>query len=121
MLRDPAIGKRVVEVLLHDDGKKIEMDCFVVMPNHVHALFRLLPGSSLETVIKSWKGISARRINQQLGQSGTLWQEDYWDRLIRSEKHFHRVRRYIRENPQDAGLREGYFLWERRHSCPASD
>lgn len=40
------------------------------MPNHVHLLFT--PLAPLASLMKSWKGISSRRIG-----SGTIWQENY--------------------------------------------
>ncbi|MEX2607669.1 MAG: type I restriction endonuclease, partial [Kiritimatiellia bacterium] len=117
-------AQHVADVLLFDNGRRVELDCFSVMPNHVHVLFRLLPGESLDKVLQSWKGISSRRINQHIGKSGTLWQADYWDRLIRSEKHFWKVRNYILENPAKAGLTEGFLLWDGKEvggqECPRS-
>jgi len=62
---------------------------------------------------KHWKTFSARRINSLLGSSGSLWQRDYFDRLVRDEQHFANCVRYIRGNPQKAGLSDGgYILYE---------
>jgi REP-associated tyrosine transposase len=35
----------------------------------------------------SWKLFSARRINKRTECSGTLWQRDYFDRLVRDQRH----------------------------------
>jgi len=44
---------------------------------------------------------------------GRLWQRDYFDRLVGNEKHFANCVRYIRRNPEKAGLMDGEFiLWE---------
>jgi type I restriction enzyme R subunit len=65
-------------------------------------------------LVKVWKGVSARRINQLDGTTGALWADEYWDRLIRDEVHLGRVRRYIAGNPAKAKLREGEFtVWSR--------
>ena len=45
------------------------------------------------------KGISARKINQEMQRTGKLWANDYYDRLIRNEKHFDVVYRYLKRNP----------------------
>ena len=59
------------------------------------------------------KKFTARNINRSLGKSGSLWQKDYFDRIIRDWGHFARVARYIRGNPKKAGLGEEEFtLWE---------
>jgi REP-associated tyrosine transposase len=53
------------------------------------------------------------RINRLIGDSGGLWQRDYFDRLVRHEKHFARCVRYIRNNAEKAHLRLGeYILYE---------
>ena len=64
----------------------------------------------LEDVIQGWKGYAAHEINRLLNRKGTLWQRDYFDRLIRSRKHFDYCVNYIRGNPEKARLRDGEFL-----------
>jgi putative transposase len=98
------------------DGTRCELDCYVVMPNHVHAVVRpLQPATdSLEKILRSWKGASSRWINELLGQSGALWQRESFDRIIRDEEHLWRVVQYIGSNPRKAGLAATEFsLWIR--------
>lgn len=110
MLRDPENARIVADALWHFDGERYEIATFVVMPNHVHVLFRPLGTHTLPGIVKLWKGFTAREINKRMGRTGTLWQDEYWDRLIRNERHFFKVAEYIRENPVRA--KEG------GHSCP---
>ena len=111
-LRDPAIGEIVSNALLHFEGERYELDAFVVMPNHVHVLFRTINGHKMEDILHTWKRFTAREINKVLGKTGQLWQTEYWDRLIRSQKHLNWSQRYIDENP--AKLPPGSFrLWRR--------
>jgi REP element-mobilizing transposase RayT len=110
VLHDPELARCVADTLLHFDGLRYQMDCFVVMPNHVHALFRLLGPHRLESVVKSWKGFAAREINRHLKRRGNLWQENYWDRLIRNENHWTKCREYIRDNPAKARLPQNQFM-----------
>jgi type I restriction enzyme R subunit len=110
VLRNRALASCVADALLHFDNQRYAMDCFVVMPNHVHALFRLLTPHRLESVVKSWKGFSAREINRRLKKRGPVWQEDYWDRLIRNESHWAKCREYILENPPKARLSQNEFI-----------
>ena len=109
VLRNPDLAAIVFDVLLHFDGKRYAMETFVVMPNHVHVLFRLLAPHHLESVVQSWKGFSARQINRQLGKDGRLWQPDYWDRLIRNEGHWLKCLEYIQENPIKAKLPQNQY------------
>jgi REP element-mobilizing transposase RayT len=78
---------------------------FVVMPNHVHAAIIPREGWHLEKLIQSWKQWTAKRINAVTGASGTFWQTDYFDTIVRDREHLGRVLRYIRNNPIKANLR----------------
>jgi ribosomal protein L16/L10AE len=51
-----------------------------------------------------------REINKLLARSGSLWQRDYFDRLVRDKKHFGTCVRYIRRNPKKARLGEGQLV-----------
>jgi len=103
----------VAETLHHFEGERVVMISFVVMPNHVHALFVQNPEWPLEKLIRSWKGFTARKINALIERSGGLWQRDYFDRLVRDEKHFANCVRYIRRNPEKARLsKDESILWE---------
>ena len=85
-------------------GVRVEHHAWVIMPNHLHLVFT--PRIPLETLMKAWKGTSARRIGQ-----GSIWQKNYRDTLIRDGGHFANAVRYIRRNP--AKLPEGTFtLWQ---------
>jgi REP element-mobilizing transposase RayT len=70
----------------------------------------LNPAWSLEKIILSWKGFTARKINPLLGRKGNFWQRDYFDRLVRDTKHLANCVRYIRRNPQKRRLCEGEFV-----------
>ncbi len=110
VLKDSSNAKIVADALRHFDGKWYEIASFVVMPNHVHVMFRPLGRHTLVKIVKSWKGFTAREINKRIGKTGALWQDEYWDRLIRSERHFSKVEEYIRENPVNARLKESEFI-----------
>ncbi|MFT6241219.1 MAG: REP element-mobilizing transposase RayT [Akkermansiaceae bacterium] len=111
VLRDPCCAEIVGRCLLHFDGERYELDSFVVMPNHVHVLFRISPDYPIEKVVQSWKRYSAREVNELLGKSGQLWHRRFWDTLVRGEKHFWKIRRYIEKNPVKAGLKNEEFLF----------
>ncbi len=109
-LRDPRAASVVFDALKHFDGERYELVSAAVMPNHVHVLFHTLPGYRIDKILHSWKAFSAKGINRLNETEGAVWEEGYWDRLVRNEKHFQAVLRYIRENPDKAGLGETEFL-----------
>jgi REP element-mobilizing transposase RayT len=105
-LANPAVAEAVAEALRHFNSSRYHLYAWCVMPNHVHALFRLLAGHALAEVLHSWKSYSAHRANQLLGRTGEFWQREYYDHLVRSEEEFYRIVAYILENPEKAGLRD---------------
>jgi putative transposase len=111
LLRQSACAQLVAETLRHFDGERLVLISSVIMPNHVHAVFVQSSEHPLEKLLRSWKTFSARRINPLLERSGSLWQRDYFDRLVRDEKHFANCVRYIRGNPKKAGLAEGEYIF----------
>lgn len=74
------------------------------MPNHVHVLIQQYQNTSLSKIIHTWKSYTAHKINNFCGQSGSVWDNDYWDRYIRDEEHFKNINHYIDYNPVKAGL-----------------
>jgi REP element-mobilizing transposase RayT len=94
----------VENALLFFDGERYRMHAWVVMPNHVHALFTPLNGLGLAEILRSWKSFTSKEANKLLGQTGHFWQCEYFDRFIRDAEHFDNVVRYIESNPVKAGL-----------------
>jgi acetyl-CoA synthetase len=104
LLRDPRIAEIVSETILNEHGRSCTAYSWVIMPNHAHILLRPLDGHSVPEIMKRIKGVSARRINELLGRSDSVWQPDYFDRYIRDVDHFNKTVRYIHNNPVKAGL-----------------
>ncbi len=120
-LQDPRIAGIVENALLHFDKTRYQLHAWCIMPNHVHVLFTPLHGNSLSSILHSWKSFTAKKINKILLREGPFWQEEYFDRMIRDEKHFRNVVSYIEENPVKAGLcrtpeewEYGHLAWEKK-------
>ncbi len=111
LLRQSRLAEIVGNALQFHEGKLSKQHAWVVMPNHVHALFSTIGDGTLSKLLHSWKSFTSNEINQAVCASGSFWQKDYFDRLVRSTEHFWRCARYIRKNP--CNLRQGGFrLWE---------
>lgn len=90
------------------------IDAFVVMPNHVHGIvlidnpdepreitdMRFEPRKrSLSVVVRNFKAavsIRARETEPHL----VVWQQRFFDRIIRNERELLAVRKYIADNPR---------------------
>ena len=99
LLKRPECAAMVAESWSYFDGKRYEQEAWCVMPNHVHALFKVLPGYELARVVYTWKRFTSRRINLVRKRQGAVWQREYFDHLIRDEADFARAIDYIRNNP----------------------
>jgi REP element-mobilizing transposase RayT len=86
------------------------------MPNHVHVLLRPRESHRLPGILHSWKSFTAKNANALLGWTGHFWQREYYDHLIRDEKEFHTVIRYIVDNPPKAGLTDWPWVGVRRQT-----
>jgi len=102
------------EIPLHFPS--VEIDGFVVMPNHVHGII-LISGvgaaccaptgalearspSSLSAVVRSFKSSCSRCVSRLcLLQGGHLWQRNYYEHIIRNGADLNDVREYILNNP----------------------
>ncbi|MFB8790567.1 MAG: transposase [Potamolinea sp.] len=54
---------------------------------------------SIGAILQNFKSVSTRRVNRITRNSGTLWQRNYHEEIIRNEKAHENIRRYIVENP----------------------
>ncbi len=114
-LTQPEIGKTVSETLEYDDGRRYRLHCYVLMPDHLHMLLHPLQrgGGSIPIteIMKTLKGVSARRINRANGLGGSFWLDQSYTRIIRCEKEYRETWHYIRSNPVRAGFVERPEQW----------
>jgi len=94
---------------------------FEVMPDHFHWLVQLTAARTLQELVGSLKGRSARRINMIRGVSGRVWQPGFHDHAIRRETAVENLANYLLLNPVREGLVErfeeypySYSIWHDR-------
>ena len=96
----------------------IEMDEFVVMPNHVHGVIIIRQPSTttgattrvaptLGGVVGAFKSLTTVEYGRGVGETDWprfdkhLWQRNFYERIIRNESELGRVREYIANNPMN--------------------
>jgi putative transposase len=104
-LKQPRIAECLVQTI--QDGERVRalygLVAFVVMPNHVHLLID--PRVSAPKITQFVKGVSARRANGLLNRTGLpFWQDESFDRWVRSHNERSKIIRYIEFNPVRANL-----------------
>lgn len=116
MQRSPA-GSIVAEEWLRTPSirPEVELDAFVVMPNHFHGVVLLLESDggagrhdagltrrprSLGSLAAGFKSAVTKRINELRGTPRkTVWQRSYHEHIIRDEDDLVRIRKYVEDNP----------------------
>ncbi len=80
------------------------------MPDHVHLLVESVrQDSDLQRFVKVFKQQTGFRYRRETGQA--LWQEGYFDRVLRREEDARRVAAYIWGNPVRAGIVADFRDW----------
>jgi len=85
---------------------ELRADEFILMPNHVHGIVRMHvreggTRATLGDVVRSFKVGTTRSAGLDGGAVGrvSLWQRNYFERILRDEAEAARVRRYMAANP----------------------
>jgi len=92
----------------------IELDEFVVMPNHTHGIIVIKPAPTvkqhgLPEIIRAFKTFSSKQINLIRSTTGIpVWQRNYYEHIICSEPELNKVREYIVSNPLNWETDENY-------------
>ena len=56
--------------------------------------------NSLGAIIQNFKSVTARKINKtESAHSGSVWQRNYYEHVIRDERSLDEIREYIAGNP----------------------
>lgn len=95
---------QIVENNLRDfAGDRYDLRAWVVMPNHVHVLFKI-GAVPMSQIVGAWKKHTGRLLNKLIGKQGAFWAEDYFDTYMRDFAHESNTVRYIENNPTKAKL-----------------
>ncbi|MBM4108017.1 MAG: valine--tRNA ligase [Phycisphaerae bacterium] len=93
----------------HWHGTRMELHAAVVMDDHVHLLlspFEVEPGRwhAIPELLHGIKSFSAHQIARSRGTSGSVWQDESFDRIVRGADELWEKLVSIAENPVEAGL-----------------
>jgi putative transposase len=94
----------------------IELDQFIIMPNHVHCILIInrkgvlqyaptkdafrSPTQTLGAIIRGYKSTTTKQINSIRNTPGMpVWQRNYFEHIISNEIELNKIREYISNNP----------------------
>lgn len=93
--------------------KNIELDYFVIMPNHIHGIIILNNAvgdakfasptdrtkMELSKIIQQFKRAVTIKNKAFIKYSNFKWQRSFYDRIIRNDYELYNIRKYIKQNP----------------------
>ena len=104
-LKDENIAAIVADSLQHCDALYFKLWCFTIMTNHVHVLFTHTNSEvPLYSVLQKHKRHTALKSNQLLSRTGSFWENESYDHVMKTDAEFDRVVLYILNNPVKAGF-----------------
>lgn len=93
---------------------QVELDLFVVMPNHIHGILLVVgdsesksvvagkcrsPSRTIGSIVRGFK-IGVTKGIRAIDASKEVWQRNYYEHIIRDEDYLDRIREYILANPR---------------------
>lgn len=92
------ISKKYIESM-EEHYSNIKIENYVIMPNHIHLLISIVDNSKSDKnktdifqLVKAYKRLTSKEIGYQ------IWQESYYDEIIKDDLHFQNVWEYIEFN-----------------------
>ncbi|PWK26652.1 transposase IS200 family protein [Arcicella aurantiaca] len=108
-LKNENVAKIIMDALHFRDGKQYELICYTIMSNHIHLVFTVLNEDiNLYTILQRLKQFTASQANKILNKTGSFWQEESYDRVVRNEGELTRIISYVLNNPVKIGLVENW-------------
>lgn len=92
---------------------RVILDDYVIMPDHIHAIVFIVgdrhacpqlnrrQNQIMPIIIGSYKSAISKNIDKKFC---FVWQKSFFDRVIRNEKEYLMIKKYIKDNPQNLGL-----------------
>lgn len=88
---------RIVQMYLEEIEnifENIVVDEYVIMPNHIHMIITIVRkgNSNISKIMQQYKGYVSKKIGY------SIWQKLFYEHIIRNEKEYYRVKKYIQSN-----------------------
>ena len=94
-------------LLLKDRYPYLEVDQYVIMPNHIHAIMVLSveaagasPRPTIKDIVCAYKSLTTIECKKK-GFDGKVFQTSFYDHIIRGREDYEDHLRYIYENPMN--------------------
>ena len=101
---------------LNNFYQDIFVDKYIIMPDHIHLILTIQGGQSgtpvptsdnlkmdnKNSVVAKFVSTFKRFCNKEYGKN--IWQQRYYDHIIRNQQDYNEIWEYIENNPQKLGI-----------------
>jgi len=109
--RKPILDQAVIAKLLMREWRRARpqhgwaIGRYVIMPDHVHFFCAAeAEAKPLSVFVGSWKEWTSKGIKNALSLTSPVWQEEFFDHVLRSCESYSEKWNYVRDNPVRAQL-----------------
>lgn len=120
---------RAAWIAIPEHYPMVELDEFVIMPNHFHGIIAICVGArhavpqkagategfghpvsgSLSTILRSFKSATTKAFHEFFGHAEeSLWQRSFYEHVIRNERDYRAIYDYIVANPMNWEMDEEF-------------
>lgn len=90
--------------------QEIELNAWVILPDHFHALI-YVADSDISQMVHRFK-IKYSRLYRDKYRPGRVWQNRFWDHVVRDQTDLNQHLDYIHYNPVRHGLTDDPFTYQ---------
>ena len=92
-------------LLLEDRYHCLKIDQYVIMPNHIHAIFIIedeaagaSPRPTIMDIVCAYKSLTTREC-RNIGFPEKLFQTSFYEHIVRCREDYEEISKYLHENP----------------------
>jgi REP element-mobilizing transposase RayT len=139
-LKEDKVAQIVNDAMHYYDKNVYDLICYTIMSNHIHQVFTPIVSGNVtrseasgnkvagvkgneaneanasfyivSKILQDLKSKTALKCNNILKRTGTFWQHESYDHVVRDHKELMRIVNYVLNNPVKAGLSEKWEDWK---------
>jgi len=107
----------VTNAIKYYEGSRYDLLAYVVMDDHVHVMLFPVAGHTLRQILHSWKSFTAKELRKLRERPVPVWQDEYFDRVVRDDTDLIEKTLYILGNPLKRWPDAEDYPWVGLGSC----
>jgi putative ATPase len=101
----------IKDALIFGADKRYKLYAYVVMDDHVHCVILPIEDNEVPDIVHTWKSYTTNQLQRKHERKGTVWDSEYYDRIIRDDAELNEKCEYVITNPQRRWPDIGEYEW----------